>query len=53
MANVAMQGGLSHDPEQGEHYMRMCVTSPRAVMQEAIDRMAAAFEKFEREQADK
>lgn len=49
-ANVAMQGGMSHDPEQGASYMRMCVTSPKSVMKEAIDRMAAAFAEFENEQ---
>ena len=47
-ANVAMQGGLSHDPEEGARYMRMCVTSPKAEIEEAIDRMADAFAAFEK-----
>lgn len=48
-ANIAVQGGLSHDPEQGSNYIRFCVTSPRAVIVEAIDRMAVAFDEFEKE----
>ena len=48
-ANVAVQGGLSHDPEQGEHYLRLCLTCSKATMKEAIDRMAAAFAEFEAE----
>jgi len=48
-ANVAIQGGLSHDPEQGAAYLRFCLTSPKAVIQEAIDRIAAAFTAYESE----
>ncbi|MCD8196161.1 MAG: aminotransferase class I/II-fold pyridoxal phosphate-dependent enzyme [Lachnospiraceae bacterium] len=47
LANVAIQGGLSHDPEQGEHYLRLCLTSPKAVIREAIDRIAKAIEEYE------
>lgn len=43
-ANVAVQGGLAHDPEQGGTYLRLCLTSPKGVILTAIDRMAAAFE---------
>ena len=43
-ANVAVQGGLAHDPEQGGAYLRLCLTSPKAVILTAIDRMAAAFQ---------
>ena len=49
-ANVALQGGLSHDPEQGSQYMRLCVTSPKAVILEAIDRIGDAFAAYETEQ---
>jgi len=48
-ANVAVQGGLSHDPLQGEHYLRICLTSPKAVIREAIDRMASAFDAYQKE----
>jgi len=48
-ANVAVQGGLSHDPQQGGQYMRLCLTSPKAVILEAIDRMGAAFAAYETE----
>ena len=48
-ANVAVQGGLSHDPQCGETYLRLCLTSPRSVIFEAIDRIAAAFEAYEKE----
>lgn len=48
-ANVAVQGGLSHDPEEGAPYMRLCLTSPKAVIREAIDRMGEAFSEYERE----
>ena len=49
-ANVALQGGLSHDPEQGSQYMRLCVTSPKAVILEAINRIGDAFAAYETEQ---
>lgn len=45
-ANVAVQGGLSHDPEQGGTYLRLCLTSPKAVLLEAIDRMGDAFAEY-------
>lgn len=46
-ANVAVQGGLSHDPKEGAHYLRLCVTAPRARIRTAIDRIAAAFGAYE------
>lgn len=46
-ANVAIQGGLPHDPERGAAYLRFCLTSPKAMIQEAIDRIAAAFTDYE------
>ena len=49
-ANVAVQGGLSHDPEQGEHYLRFCLTCSKATFREAIDRIAAAFDAYAAEQ---
>lgn len=49
-ANVALQKGSSHDPEQGEHFMRLCVTCSKATVQEAIDRIAAAFNEYESNQ---
>lgn len=47
-ANVAIQGGLSHDPEQGGQYLRLCLTSPISVVRQAIDRIADAFEEYEK-----
>lgn len=44
-ANVAVQNGFPHDPEQGGQYLRFCLTSPKAVVLEAIDRIATAFNK--------
>jgi len=49
-ANVAVQGGSSHDPEHGGQYLRICLTSPKAVIQEAIDRMAEVFSVYEVQQ---
>ena len=48
-ANVGVQTGLAHDPEQGTYYLRICFTCSKATMKEAIDRMAAAFAEFEAE----
>ena len=46
IANVGLQPGRAHDPVNGAQYQRMCVTSPKAVIFEAIDRIAEAFERF-------
>lgn len=48
-ANIAVQSGLAHDPEQGGQYIRICLTSPKSVIREAIDRMSAVFEEQEGE----
>lgn len=47
MANVALQKGLSHDPDQGGTFMRMCVTTSKANVKLAIDRLAKAFAEYE------
>lgn len=49
MANVFIQKGLSHDPDQGGMFMRMCITTSKAIVKEAIDRLANAFAQYERE----
>ena len=43
MANVFIQKGLSHDPDQGGMFMRMCITTSKTIVKEAIDRLASAF----------
>ena len=43
VANVGLQSGTSHDPVNGALYQRLCITSPKAVIFEAIDRIADAF----------
>ena len=43
-ANVALQSGLAHDPEQGGSYLRLCLTSPKAAILTAIERIAAALQ---------
>ncbi len=48
-ANVAVQSGNSHDPMQGAQYIRICVTSPEHIVNEAIDRISKAFEEYEKE----
>lgn len=48
LANVALQKGLSHDPDQGGCFMRLCVTCSRATVLKAIDRIAQAFANYER-----
>jgi cystathionine beta-lyase len=42
-ANVMLQDGLVHDPEQGACFQRMCVALPRSVLETALKRIAAAF----------
>lgn len=46
-ANVALQRGASHDPDQGGCFMRLCATCSKATILTAIDRIAAAFEEYE------
>ena len=52
-ANVALQRGTAHDPDQGGVFMRLCVTCPKATVLEAVDRMAKAFKEYESEQPKK
>lgn len=47
MANVFIQKGLSHDPDQGGMFMRMCITTSKTIVKEAIDRLASAFAQYE------
>lgn len=49
-ANVALQKGTSHDPDQGGCFMRLCATCSKATLKEAVDRMAKAFAEYEAEQ---
>jgi cystathionine beta-lyase len=42
-ANVMLQDGLVHDPDQGACFQRMCVALPRSVLETALKRIAAAF----------
>ena len=46
-SNVALQKGLSHDPGQGGQFMRMCVTTSKANVRTAIDRLAKTFSEAE------
>ena len=43
-ANVLLQDGTVHDPDQGGQFQRMCVSCARAVMLEALRRSAKEFE---------
>ena len=49
MANVFIQKGLSHDPGEGGMFMRMCVTTSKAIVKQGIDRLADAFARYENE----
>lgn len=49
-ANVALQKGVQHDPDQGGTYMRLCVTTSKGTVLEAIDRIAKALAEYEAEQ---
>lgn len=42
-ANVLLEGGHMFDPERGGGFERICVPSPRSVLQEAFARVAAQF----------
>jgi cystathionine beta-lyase len=42
-ANVMLQDGLVHDPDEGACFQRMCVALPRSVLEVALNRIAAAF----------
>jgi cystathionine beta-lyase len=43
-ANVLLEGGRMFDPDQGGGFERICVASPRSILQEALERIAAQFE---------
>ncbi len=42
-ANVALEEGTMFDPDKGEGFERMCLSSPRAMVQEAFKRIAEQF----------
>ncbi|SNS31642.1 cystathione beta-lyase [Anaerovirgula multivorans] len=42
-ANVILQDGIVHDPFYGGQFQRMCIPSPRPLLQEALERMAKEF----------
>ena len=42
-ANVILQDGMVHDPEQGQCFQRMVVACARSVLQAACERINAAF----------
>lgn len=42
-AQVILQDGTVHDPEEGEGWQRMCVPCPRPLLEEALKRLAMAF----------
>ena len=43
-ANVILQDGTVHDPEEGQCFQRMCLPCARSVLKEACERIAKAFE---------
>ena len=43
-ARVLLESGLMFDPERGGGFERICVPSPRSVLQEALERIALQFE---------
>lgn len=42
-ANVTLEGGLMYDPDRGAGFERICLSSPRPMVQEAFERIADAF----------
>jgi len=42
-ANVMLQDGYAHDPENGEFFQRMSVACPKSVLEEALRRIGAQF----------
>ncbi len=51
-ANVCVQGGLSHDPVNGEYYLRFAASCPRSVIFTAVDRISEAFRKYENNECE-
>jgi len=43
-ANVILQDGLVHDPQNGECFQRMCLGCPKSVVEEAFNRIKNQFE---------
>ena len=43
-ANVILEEGLMFDPDHGEGFERICLSSPRSMIQEAFRRIAMQFE---------
>lgn len=43
-ANVILERGALFDPDQGEGFERICLSSPRPIVKEAFERIAKAFE---------
>lgn len=43
-AEVLLEGGLMFDPDTGGGFERICVPSPRSVLEEAFERIAKEFE---------
>lgn len=43
-ANVLLEGGKMFDPDQGAGYERVCLSSPRPLLEEAFTRIAKEFE---------
>ena len=46
-ANVILESGLLFDPDQGSGFERICLSSPRPIIQEAFVRIANAFKDLE------
>ncbi len=42
-ANVLLEGGIMFDPDKGQGFERMCLSSPRSLIQEAFQRIALQF----------
>ena len=43
-ANVILEGGSMFDPDKGDGFERVCLSSPRPLIQEAFQRIAKEFE---------
>ena len=43
-ANVLLEGGHIFDPDLGAGFERVCLPSPRSILQEAFERVAKEFE---------
>ena len=43
-ANVVLESGTLYDPDLGEGFERICLSSPKPIVKEAFNRIAKAFE---------